>query len=141
MEQKPTKIVVYHCHNLQLFKNGQQKAFARSRPGLSMVAVPCSGKMEAHHLLKTLAGGAQGVLVLGCAEKACQYLEGSRRSHKRADYAQSWLQRLDIEPERVRFLNVPPMDLTALEKTLEEFTSLIESFGSIPPVDKTQATI
>lgn len=70
MQSSPHNIVVYHCRNLRLFKDGEQKTFARSRPGLKVVAIPCSGKMEAHQLLKTLAGGAQGVLVLGCAEKA-----------------------------------------------------------------------
>lgn len=138
METKPIKIVMYHCRNLQLFKNGEQKTFARSRPGLSLVAIPCSGKVEAHHLLKTLAGGAQGVLVLACAEKACQYLEGSMRSHKRADYARSWLERLGIEPERIEFVHLPPMDQEALERTLKDFSLRLEFFGTIPPVAKSQ---
>jgi F420-non-reducing hydrogenase iron-sulfur subunit len=101
-------------------------------PGLSLVAIPCSGKVEAHHLLKTLAAGAEGVLVLACAEKACQYLEGSRRSHKRADYARSWLERLNIEPDRVEFLHMPPMDVHALEILLKEFTAKLKSFGTMP---------
>jgi F420-non-reducing hydrogenase iron-sulfur subunit len=140
MDTNPIKIVVYHCRNLRLFKDGEQKAFTRSRPGLSLVAIPCSGKMEAHHLLKTLAGGAQGALVLACAEKACKYLEGSRRSHKRADYARLWLEKLQIEPERVKFVHLPPMDVDALDRTLKEFTSTLESFGRIPPIANTQAS-
>jgi coenzyme F420-reducing hydrogenase delta subunit len=132
---KPTKIVVYHCHNLRLFKEGEQKIYARSRAGLKLVAIPCSGKVEAHHLLKTLAGGAAGVLVLACAEKACQYLEGSRRSHKRADYARSWLKRLGLEPDRVQFIHVPPMDRKALDDTLNEFATRLESFAIIPAVE------
>lgn len=139
METNPIEIVVYHCRNLRLFKDGDHKVFARSRPGLKLVAIPCSGKVEAHHLLKTLAGGAQGVLVLGCAEKACQYLEGSHRSHKRVDYARSWLERLAIEPERLEFVHLPPMDREALDKVLKEFTQKLESFGSISPVARIQA--
>lgn len=140
MDSNPTRIVVYHCRNLRLFKNGSQKAFARSRPGLSLVAIPCSGKVEAHHLLKTLAGGAQGVLVLACAEKACQYLEGSKRSHKRADYARTWLERIQVEPDRIRFMNCAPMDLDQLAKIIEEFTLTLESFGHIPPIANIQAS-
>jgi F420-non-reducing hydrogenase iron-sulfur subunit len=139
METKPIKIVVYHCRNLRLFNPGDQKAFARSRPGLSMVAIPCSGKVEAHHLLKTLAGGADGVLVLACAEKACQYLEGSRRSHKRADYAREWLRKLSIEPDRVEFIHLPPMDLEALDKTLKEFAAKLDSFATVPANTGSQA--
>lgn len=108
-------------------------------PGLSLVAIPCSGKMEAHHILKTLADGAEGVLVLACAEKACQYLEGSKRSHKRADYARYWLQKLNIEPDRVAFVHMPPMDVPALEKLLKEFTAKLESFGTTPANEGSQA--
>ncbi|MBI4964931.1 MAG: hydrogenase iron-sulfur subunit [Desulfomonile tiedjei] len=139
METKPIKIVVYHCRNLKLFKDGAQKNFARSRPGVSLVAIPCSGKIEAHHLLKTMAGGAQGVLVLACAEKACQYLEGSMRSHKRADYARSWLDRLGIESGRIEFVHLPPMDQAALDKILKDFSIRLESFDQIPPVAKTKS--
>jgi F420-non-reducing hydrogenase iron-sulfur subunit len=141
MDKNPIKIVVYHCTNLRLFLNGNQRSFVRERPGLSLVAVPCSGKVEAHHLLKTMAGGAQGVLVLACAEKACQYLEGSKRSRKRVDYAKSWLQKLGIEPERLKFIHLPPMDVAALDALLKEFASELESFGTIPPIAKTQTEL
>ncbi len=141
MDKNPIKIVVYHCINLRLFDNGNPKSFVRERPGVSLVAIPCSGKVEAHHLLKTLASGAQGVLVLACAEKACLYLEGSKRSRKRVDYAKSWLQKLGIEPERLRFVNLPPMDVAALDSTLKEFTVELESFGTVPPIAKTQTEL
>ena len=132
MEKKPTKIVVYHCRNLRLFHDGRQKDFERSRPGLKLVTIPCSGKVEAHHLLQTLAGGARGALVLACAEKACKYLEGSMRSHKRVDYARVWLKKIGIEPERLEFIHLPPMDRGALDDVLEEFTRTLESFETVP---------
>lgn len=131
MDRNPTKIVVYYCRNLRLFQNGGQKVFARSRPGVSLVAVPCSGKVEAHHLLKTLAAGACGVLVLACQERACQFLEGSMRGRKRVDYARTWLKELGIEPERVAFTHVPPMDTEALDGVLRDFSTKLEAFGEI----------
>jgi len=79
------------------------------------------------------------VLVLACAEKACQYLEGSRRSHKRTDYARLWLEKLHIEPDRVKLVHLSPTDVEAMEKLLKEFTSTLESFGRIPPIAHTQA--
>jgi len=132
METKPTKIVVYHCRNLRLFNNGDQKVFVRSRPGVKLVAIPCSGKVEAHHLPQTLAGGAQGALVLACAEKACKYLEGSMRAHKRVDYARLWLEKIGIEPERLEFIHLPPMDCDALDDVLKEFARKLESFDEMP---------
>ena len=132
MKTKPIKMVVYHCHNLRLFRHGEQKIYERARQGVRLVAIPCSGKVEAHHLLKTLAGGVDGVLVLACAEKACQYLEGSKRSHKRLDYARSWLEKIGLEPERLEFVHLPPMDREALDTTLKEFARKLESFDTLP---------
>jgi F420-non-reducing hydrogenase iron-sulfur subunit len=132
MKRNPIKIVVYYCRNLRLFEDGGQKEFARSHPGLRLVAIPCSGKVEAHHLLKTLAGGAEGVLVLACKQNACQFLEGSMRSHKRADYARAWLTRLGIEPERIDFVHVPLKDVDVLERVLAEFAEGLQSFEPIP---------
>jgi F420-non-reducing hydrogenase iron-sulfur subunit len=135
MEQNPIRIVVYHCRNLQLFRNGEQKEFARLRPGLRLVAVPCSGKVEAHHLLKTLAGGADGALVIACEERACQYMEGSMRSHKRVDYARSWLAELGIDPARVAYTHVPPMDSRALDTLLKDFGEKLEPLGKVPSAE------
>ena len=140
MEIKPTKIVVYHCHNLDLFQDGGQKDFARSRPGLSLVAIPCSGKVEAHHLLKTLAADAEGILVLACAERACQYLEGSMRSRKRVDYAQRWLEQLGIEPDRLQFVHLPHGNLENLDRAIEEFASKLESIRHKPAIANTKAS-
>jgi F420-non-reducing hydrogenase iron-sulfur subunit len=138
MEQQPIKIVVYHCRNLLLFNDGQQKVFARSRPGLKFVAIPCSGKVEAHHLLETLSGGAQGALVLACAQKACQYLEGSTRSYKRVEYARLWLHKLGIEPDRLEFIHFPPKDTRALDGLLKEFTLRLRSFEPLPSIAQIQ---
>jgi len=140
MDTIPIKVVVFHCRNLRLFSNGQQKEFARARPGVKLVAIPCSGKIEAHHLLETLAAGAHGALVLACAEKACQYLEGSKRSHKRVDYARQWLDKLGMETDRLEFIHIPPTDTEALDKLLKEFADKLESFEKTLPIAQTQPT-
>ncbi len=139
MELGPAKIVAYYCHNLRLFQNGNQKTFARSMPGLSLVAIPCSGKLEAHHLLKTLAAGAEGVLVLACAENACQYMEGSMRAQKRMYYSRTWLEKLNIEPGRLELVHLTSNDRDGLEAALKEFTVRLEAFGTIPAIAKSQA--
>jgi coenzyme F420-reducing hydrogenase delta subunit len=139
MDKEPIKVVVYHCRNLRLFEDGNQKAFMRERPGIRLVAIPCSGKVEAHHLLKTLADGVDGVLVCACAEKACRYLEGSMRARKRMQYAREWLQKLDINPYRIEFVHTPPMDLKALERILEDFVSGLRQDEEIPSPAEAQA--
>ena len=135
-------ILVYHCRNLRLFEDGNHQTFSHAHAGVRLVAIPCSGKVEAHHLLKTLANGVDGVLVLACAQKACQFLEGSMRSAKRVEYARQWLQKLDIEPDRIEFCRTPPMDVGALEEALKRFSANLQRFGPIntarEPLGKSQ---
>jgi coenzyme F420-reducing hydrogenase delta subunit len=87
--------------------------------------------MEAHHILKTLAGGAAGVLVLACEEKACQFLEGSMRSRKRFEYARTWLAELRIDTGRIEFVRISPMDVEALDRTLRVFSANLRRLGNI----------
>ena len=104
------------------------------------MAIPCSGKMEAHHLLKTLAGDAGGRACARCAEKACQYLEGSKTFPQTGRLRSAWLEKLQIEPERVKFVHLPPMDVDALDRTLKEFTVNIGILWTFPPIANTQAS-
>ncbi len=139
MYKEPKKIVIYHCRNLRLFDDGKHKGFMRAHSGVKLVAIPCSGKVETHHLLKTLADGVDGVLVCACAEQACQYLEGSARSSKRADYAREWLEKLGIEPLRIEFVRTPPMDVNALEALLTDFASRLQMSASKPSISESLA--
>jgi F420-non-reducing hydrogenase iron-sulfur subunit len=134
MDASFPKLIIFYCTNLRLFKDGQKKEFERSHEGLTLRSLPCSGKLEAYHLLNALAAGADGVLVIGCAKNACQYLEGSMRSHKRLDYARHWLKSLDIEPERIDFVHLPPMSLDIMEKALEDFVARLKFPGSPSPI-------
>lgn len=140
METRTTQIVVYHCRNLLLFGNGRHKDFARSHPWLKLVAIPCSGKVEAHHLLGTLASGVEGVMVLACNERACQYLEGSMRSHKRLEYARSWLTEIGLEQERLEFKHLRPMDTEEMERIVDEFRSKLETLKKASEQTKSEAS-
>lgn len=128
MNHQNLRIVVYYCRNLGLFALRGDKAFLRSHPGVRLVAVPCSSKVEAGHFLKTLAGGASGVLVAACDVRACRFVEGAARADKRLVYARSWLAELGMEEERIAMVHLPPKAPQALEEALNEFASRLEGF-------------
>lgn len=136
MKTYDSKIVVFHCRNLNLFPGGAQREFSKEWPGVSLVTIPCSGKIEAHFLLKTLAAGANGVIVLACAEQACKYMEGSTRSGKRVDYARFWLDKIGITPDRVEFVRLWPVSRQAMEAVLKDFITKLESYGAIGTLER-----
>ncbi len=68
-----------------------------------IIQEPCSSKVEAFHLLRILAQGANLVWVVGCPEQYCQLAEGSTRMGFRVAHAQSYLTELGLEPERLGY--------------------------------------
>ena len=62
------------------------------------------------------------------------------RSRKRVDYARTWLDKLGVEPGRIKFVQIPPMDVEALDRTIREFSSRLAAFNSIPALSKAQAS-
>lgn len=95
-------IVVLYCN-----RSVSSAPDVAAAPGLvkdclvRLVAMPCSSKVEVPHILKILADGADGVLILACPEGACQFLVGNNRAEKRIRYVQSLLQAAGLGEKRV----------------------------------------
>jgi coenzyme F420-reducing hydrogenase delta subunit len=64
-------------------------------------ALPCSSKIEPSSLLKILADGADGVLVVACPEGRCRNLVGNIRAEKRINYVRSLLDTAGMGAERL----------------------------------------
>src|SRR5512136_924953 len=48
-----------------------------------VVHVPCSGKVEVQQILAAFERGIDGVLVAGCLEGGCHFVEGNLRAKRR----------------------------------------------------------
>ena len=72
--------------------------------------LPCSGRIEALHLLKALESGADKVYLVTCPVGACRYREGNVRAKKRLAYAQGLIEEIGLERERLELVvpSVPP---------------------------------
>lgn len=79
-------------------------AYAAHPPeGVTLVNVPCSGRVTPVFLTTALQRGASKVLVVGCKEDECHYKHGNKLERSRAAQLQGLLDLLGIEPERVQF--------------------------------------
>jgi coenzyme F420-reducing hydrogenase delta subunit len=65
------------------------------------VALPCTGKLQPEHLLKAFEAGADAVCVIDCAGDSCQYLEGSLRAERRAEYVGKLLDEIGLGSQRL----------------------------------------
>jgi coenzyme F420-reducing hydrogenase delta subunit len=90
---------------------------------------PCSSKVEAFQLLRTLASPVDLVWVIGCSESLCQYRDGSRRLKGRVKYSQDYLAEIGLERERLGHSLVTPGDAAALAAVAAEVKARLKSLG------------
>ena len=80
-------------------------------------ALPCSSKVEPSYLLKILADGADGLLVVACPEGHCRFMVGNVRAEKRINYVRTLLDKAKMGAERLtleRGENLTEKDLLSL---------------------------
>ncbi len=132
MKDHKPKIVAFCCHYCA-FAAADLAGSMRLQysPGVRIVKLPCTGKLDLIYILKAFEDGADAVFVAGCLEGSCHYLEGNIRAKKRVAYAKRLLIELNIEPERVEMFNLSSAMGGRFAEIVEEMTERVKGF---PPI-------
>jgi coenzyme F420-reducing hydrogenase delta subunit len=99
---------------------------------IKIIKVPCTGKVDIIHLLRSFEKGADGVYVLGCLEGACQFNNGNIRARKRVEQAQHILESIGIGGERVQMHNLSSSEAPLFVQIAKEMTEKIIEMGPNP---------
>jgi coenzyme F420-reducing hydrogenase delta subunit len=96
------RIVVVYCRNsISSAAELLEGPYAAKGFNPFFAALPCSSKIEPSYLLKILADGADGVLVVACPEGHCRNLVGNVRAEKRINYVRTLLDKAGMGAERL----------------------------------------
>lgn len=85
--------------------------------GVRILHTPCTGKIEMEHILQAFEKGADGVLVFGCLEGGCHFVEGNLRARRRSERICAILDEIGLGGERLKMVNLT--DSMASEFVLE----------------------
>ncbi len=96
---------------------------------LKIVALPCTGRTDMGHILKTFEDGADGVLVAGCLPGRCHYLSGNLYAKQRVEYVGDLLEQIGLQHERLRMINVSAGMGARFAELASEFTETIKLLG------------
>jgi F420-non-reducing hydrogenase iron-sulfur subunit len=99
---------------------------------VKIIKLPCTGKVDLIHLLRSFEKGADGVCVVGCMEGACQYTSGNIRARKRVEEAQRILESIKIGGERAQMFNLSSSEAPLFVKRITEFTEKLKEMGPNP---------
>jgi coenzyme F420-reducing hydrogenase delta subunit len=129
---EPT-IVAFCC----TFCAGIAGAGVRSKkPGHSssvrVIKLPCVGKIDAIHVLKAFAAGADGVFVAGGPFGQCRFMEGMSAAQKKIEYTKKLLKELGIEPERLESFALSQAEGQQFIKAAEVMVKRARALGPSP---------
>ena len=94
--------------------------------------VPCTGKIEMEHILSAFEKGIDGVLIAGCLEGGCHFLEGNLRAKKRSEYLRDMLDQIGVGRERLRMVNLSAAMAPTFVQRVEEIVKTVKSLGPNP---------
>lgn len=98
-------------------------------PGIKVIRVPCSGRINPVYILKALADGADGVMVSGCHPGDCHYLAGNYYARRRFTVLKKLLTAAGIHPDRVQFTWVSASEGARFAEVVTEVTDKIRALG------------
>jgi F420-non-reducing hydrogenase iron-sulfur subunit len=101
-------------------------------PNVKIIRVPCSGKVDAIHIMKALEKGADGVYVAGCLEGDCHFKNGNVRATNRVAYLKKLLEEIGVESERVEMFEMSAGMGERFAQTATDFTEKIRKLGPNP---------
>ncbi len=99
---------------------------------IKIIRVPCTGKVDVMHLLRSIQKGADGVYVVGCLEGNCHYNEGNFRARERVNHVRSLLEEVGLEGDRVRMYNLSSGEGPTFAAYAREMTENILALGPNP---------
>jgi F420-non-reducing hydrogenase iron-sulfur subunit len=100
--------------------------------GVRIISTPCTGKLELEHLLDAFEKGIDGILIVGCLEGDCHFVEGNLRARKRTDRIRSILDEIGLGAERLKMVNLSDVMASAFVDHVKEVMETIRTLGPNP---------
>ncbi|MEW6720107.1 MAG: hydrogenase iron-sulfur subunit [Thermodesulfobacteriota bacterium] len=97
-----------------------------------VLRLPCTGKLEANHVLAAFELGVDGVVVAGCLEGGCHFLEGNLRARKRVERLRGMMAEIGLEPERLEMYNLSSAEGTRFAEIVNEMVERVRGLGASP---------
>ncbi len=134
-EEKP-RILVLACENdaypaidMAGINRMEYSAYVR------VIPLRCLGSTNIIWIADALSKGIDGILLLGCKygdDYQCHFIKGSELANYRMEKVQETLDRLVLESERVRLLEIAITDYDKIPGIIGEFLEKIEELGPNP---------
>ena len=97
-----------------------------------IIHTPCTGKIEMEHILDAFEKGVDGVLVAGCLEGGCHFLEGNLRARQQTGRIRDILGEIGVGAERLKMVNLSAAMAPTFVERVEELVETVHALGPSP---------
>jgi coenzyme F420-reducing hydrogenase delta subunit len=94
--------------------------------------LPCTSKLEVNYMLAAFERGVDGVIVAGCLEGGCHFLEGNLRARRRVERTKQLLAEIGLEPERIEMFNLSSAEGTRFAEIATTMAERVKRLGRSP---------
>ena len=123
MKNQYIKISLFHCSNSISPEEINQIGSQLGQCELNTISVPCSGKIAAEYILKSIETGSDTAILAGCMTGECKFLQGNLRARKRIDAINGLLNETGMGSDSVSFIQIDNKNKT--ENSINELASCI----------------
>ena len=132
MDDEPL-ILAFCCHYCAYAAADLAGSMRLQYPGnVRVLRLPCTGKLEVNYLLAAFERGVDGVIVAGCLEGGCHFLEGNLRARRRVERARQLLAEIGLEPERLEMFNLSSAEGPRFAEIVTTMAERLKRLGPSP---------
>ena len=125
------RIVAFCCHYCAYAAADLAGSMRLQYPtNIRIIRTPCTGKLEIEYFMRAFENGIDGVLVAGCEEGSCHFVEGNLMAKRRVIHARELLSESGIESERLRMVNISAAMGARFAETVD---FMVETVGKLGP--------
>lgn len=128
--QRPPRIVGFLCKWCSYAGADLTGTSRKKYPAnLTVLKVPCSGRIDPLFIMKGLRMGFDGVLVSGCHPGDCHYQTGNYRARRRIVLMKKFLEYMGVPEERVQASWVSASEGAKFAQVVTEVTANVKKIG------------
>jgi heterodisulfide reductase subunit D len=131
MDEKDEPRILVFCCNWCAYASVDLsgKAKLRHPPGVRVVRVMCSGRVDPYFILKAFEHGFDGVMIAACHIGDCHYLTGNEKAEQRVQMLKELLGVIGIEPERLKLAFMSASEGGKFARVVTEFAADLKRIG------------
>ena len=132
MDREPL-IIAFCCHYCAYAAADLAGSMRLQYPqNVRVLRLPCTGKIEVNYLLAAFERGVDGVIVAGCLEGGCHFLEGNLRARQRVARAKELLREIGLEADRLEMFNLSSAEGGRFAEIVTTMVQRLKQLGPSP---------